>query len=445
MVDYLDKLSQFVADTDYEDLSPAAVAATKDVILDTIGAIVAGSELPENAKLARTVVQRSGPAAATIMGHPLKAEPMLATLVNATAGVALEMDEGNRFGGGHPSIHVTPGAIAVAEEMGASGQQLIEAVLVGYEVSTRIGRATKTRFNVHSHGHWGTFATAAAVAKLKGYNAKAVRGVINVATGMSPANSWTAAFKGATVRNLYPGRSGLMGILASHAYECGFTGVDDAPADLFGIILGEGFDRDLAVEGLGSDEYRIQQNYFKFYACCRINHPSLDAILSIQEREPFAPEEVESIDLTTRTMLQGMLGDYPKTMLAAKFNVPYAVAATAVRGTANVTSFYDDARADARIKAMVPKVHIHLDPSIPQNGPLVEAAVRLKNGRVLKETTLTVRGDHGNRMPRQAILDKFHFLNDHILGKERASQVITTTERLDQLDDVRALTRLVGE
>ncbi|MCH7746433.1 MAG: MmgE/PrpD family protein, partial [Chloroflexi bacterium] len=100
MSDYLDTLSRFVAETLYEDLSPEAVAAVRDVTLDTIGAIVAGSRQEENVAFARMTAKRSGPASATMFGHDLKADPMLATLVNATAGVALEMDEGNRFGGG---------------------------------------------------------------------------------------------------------------------------------------------------------------------------------------------------------------------------------------------------------------------------------------------------------------------------------------------------------
>ena len=108
-----------------------------------MGAIVAGSRLEENAALARLAAEKSGPATATIFGHSAKAEPMLATLVNSTAGVALEMDEGNRFGGGHPAIHSLPGAVAVAEEMGSTGRELVESILVGYEVESRVGGATR--------------------------------------------------------------------------------------------------------------------------------------------------------------------------------------------------------------------------------------------------------------------------------------------------------------
>ena len=446
MSDYLDTLSRFVVETRYEDLSPDAVAAVKDVTLDTAGAIVAGSRLPENAALARLMARHSGTATSTIFGHDLKTEPMLAALVNGTAGVALEMDEGNRFGGGHPAIHCLPGAAAVAEDMGARGHQLIESILVGYEVESRMGVATQLRPNVHSHGNWGAIGTAVAVAKLLNYRPSQIRAVINLAASMSPANAWTPAFKGATVRNLYSGRSGLQGILAVHVYESGFTGLDDGPSDVFGTIIGESFDTDLTIKSLDG-EYRIQQNYFKFYACCRLNHPSLEAVLGVWQRESFAPEEVEAVDIVTRSMLAGMLGDYPSNMLSAKFNVPYAVAATIVRNGADVHTFYPEAINDGRIREMADRVHIKVDPELSAgrgDGPMVKATIRLKDGRVLEGDTNIVRGDYGNRAPRQELLDKFHFLNDDILGQERVQAVIETVDRLEQLPDVRELTSLLG-
>ena len=120
--DYLDQLAEFVADTRFEDLPPDTIAAARDVVLDTLGAITAGSCLDENASFARLAAEMSGPGKSSIVGHPYRVQPVWATMVNATAGVALEMDEGNRVGGGHPSIHVTPGALAVGEDLGSSGR-----------------------------------------------------------------------------------------------------------------------------------------------------------------------------------------------------------------------------------------------------------------------------------------------------------------------------------
>ena len=449
MGDYLDTLSGFVSDTRYEQLSAEAVTATKDVVLDTVGAIVAGSRLPENAAFARLIAQRSGPGTATLLGHPLKADPMTATLVNGTVGVSLEMDEGNRYGGGHPSIHVTPGALAVGEEMGISGKLFIESVLVGYEVSSRIGGATVARDNVHSHGHWGTFGTAAAVAKLKGYGPGQVRTAINLAASMSPANTWTPCFEGATIRNLYSGRSGFQGVLAVHLYECGFTALNDAPADVFGTILGDEFDPALAVEGMGNGAYRIQQNYFKFHACCRYNHPALDAVSALRRRESFQADEVQAVDVTTIGGIpQGMVREeYPDNMLGAKFSIPYAVAAAIVRGGTDISAFYPESVDNDVTRDLAGRVNVVLDTNMTMrwdDQPCARVVVKLKDGRHLSEDTYAIRGDAANPVTRQELLDKFMFLTSDILGEQKAQDVIEATDHLEELSDVREMTSLLA-
>src|SRR5438067_7063342 len=261
--DYLTRLAGLAAGTRFDNLTAATVAAARAVTLDTLGAMLAGSRLAENARLADLAAERSASRAATLVGHARKAEPMLAALANGTAGVALEVDEGNRWGGGHPSIHVLPAALAVAEELVADGTRFIEALVAGYEITSRIGGATRVRPNVHSHGTWGTAGAAVAVARLLGHEIGALRDVINLATSMSPANTWTPCFEGATIRNLYPGRAGLQGILATHLLGCGFTPIDDAPSDVYGTILAEHFDPAAAMVGLGDDDrvavYRIER------------------------------------------------------------------------------------------------------------------------------------------------------------------------------------------
>ena len=446
MADYLDTLSDFVASTRYETLSEDAIASARDVVLDTVGAILAGSRLPENTKLAEEIARRSGPATATVLGHPLKAEPMLATLVNGTAGVGLEMDEGSRLGGGHPSIHVLPGALAVAEEMGVDGRRFIEAMVVGYEVESRIGAATVTRPNVHSHGHWGVIGTAVAVAKLKAYDAAQVRSLINVASGMSPANTWTPCFEGATIRNAYPGRSGLMGILATHMYQCSFTGVNDGPTDVFGTILGEAFHPEVALEGLGG-EYRIQRNYTKFHACCAALHPPVEVVLDVRRQEGFSLDEVDTVEVGVSRFLAGMAGEYPHNMLGAKFSFTYGVATALVRGSADVTAFYPEAIDDDRVREMAARVRVFEAPKTTDqpDDTTATAWIRLKNGRTLTSRVGIVPGDRANPMPRQALLDKFRFLTADILEPRLAEDVIKTAgDHLQDLQDVRELTGLLG-
>jgi len=401
--------------------------------------------------LADLAAERSAGRAATLVGHARKAEPMLAALANGTAGVALEMDEGSRWGGGHPAIHVLPATLAVAEELGVDGPRFIEALVAGYEVTSRLGGASQVRPNVHSHGTWGTAGAAVAVARLHGHDTAAVRTVINLATSMSPANSWQPCFEGATIRNLYPGRSNLQGILAVHVLGCGYTAVHDAPSDLYGTILGERFDRDAVVDGVSADDrvtmYRIERNYFKFHACCLYNHPVLDAVQSLVHAEGVAAHDVQRIRVTSLPFVTRMADPAPANMLAAKFSVPYAVAAAIVKGTTDVSAFQDAVREDPRVRQLAARVELTPDETMSFRGdparPIARVSVELSGGRVVAREAAVVHGDAANPRPADELEAKFRQLASEALDAARVDQVVETVARLERLADIRTLTALL--
>jgi 2-methylcitrate dehydratase PrpD len=446
--DYLDRLARMARNVRFEDLSTPAVEAAKAVVLDTLAAILVGSTLAENSKLADLLVERSGQRAASIVGRARKAEPMFAALANATAGVAFEVDEGNRWGGGHPAIHVMPAALAMAEELGADGPRFIEALIAGYEVTSRLGGATRQRANVHSHGTWGTAGAAVAAARLLGHEPASLRTVINLATSMSPANTWTPCFEGATIRNLYPGRSALQGILAVHLLGCGFTAIRDAPADVYGSILAETFDPAAAVDGLGDDDrvsvFRIERNYFKFHACCYFNHPALDAVHRLLRGVDVSHTDVAAIRVTSIPFVERMADAAPRNMLAAKFSIPYAVAAAVVRHGAFVDAFGDDARDDTRIAGLAQRVTVRGDESmaIRSDGVTARVSIALRDGRTLEGETRVAHGDAADPPARGERLDKFAKLAEPILGAARVADVVAAVDRLETLKDIRELTTL---
>ena len=450
--DYLDKLANFVVDTRLQDLSPSTVAAARDVALDTIGAILGGSRLPENANFAKLARTLSGPGHSTLLGSEgSKVQPVFAALVNATAGVALELDEGSRLGGGHPSIHVTPGAIAVAEDLDVSGRAALEAVIVGYEVTSRIGTGVKARADVHSHGTWGTIGAAASTARLLGYDAAATRQAMNLAMSMSPANTWAPCLEGATIRNLYPGRSEFQGIMAAYLGRCGYTAVHDGPADLYSSLLGEGFDAEAVVSGWGENgpvgALRIEQNYVKYHACCLYNHPVLDAALALQQQEGFSAQAVRHIQVTAPPIVGIMADPEPDNMLSAKFSIPYALAAGLVRGEAGAPAFYSDQVQNPGIRSLARKVELRYDAEMNMRRydyPAARVAITLEDGRTLEGSATAHFGDSHNPRPRQDLLNKFRSLATESLGDDRTERVIAAAEGLESLSSIRQLTDLLA-
>ena len=453
-MDYLDRLAAFVAATRFEALPAPTVAAAKLVLLDTLGAIVAGSAEAENVELARLAAARTAQGTATLIGQRAKADPFWAALTNAAAGVALEVDEGHRLGGGHPAIHVVPGALAVAEERGLGGRRLLESLVAGYEIGSRIGGATTVRANVHSHGTWGTISTAVAVAKLGEAPAERIRAIINLAASMSPANTWTPALDGATIRNLYPGRSAFQGMLAVDLQRCGFTGLDDGPSDVYGTLLADAFDGAAAVSGIDAlarsdaerEPYRIEQNYFKLHACCRFNHFALDAVMELRRVHRLEASAVGKVEIVTIPFAVRMSEPAPATSLAARFSIPWAVAAALVLGRTDPSAFDETALGDARIRDLARRVVITTDPAMSPrrvDAPTARVRVMLRDGRTLEETTTVVRGDALSPVPRDEITAKFLALASPVLGDAQARKVADTVAETDTLEDIRALTEML--
>jgi 2-methylcitrate dehydratase PrpD len=452
-VDYLDRLAAFVAATRFDALPASTVAAAKLVLLDTLGAIVAGSAMPENGELARFAAMRSPSGKATVLGHRGRADAFWAALANATAGVALEVDEGSRLGGGHPAIHVVPGALAVAEERRLDGRRLLEGVIAGYEVGSRIGGATTVRPNVHSHGTWGTISTAAAVAKLGGLPASTVRAIINLAASMSPANTWTPALDGATIRNLYPGRSAFQGILAVELKRCGFTGLGDAPSDVYGTILAERFEPESAVVGLEAltagghrGSFRIEQNYFKLHACCRFNHFALDAVMALRGAHRLTAADIERVEIVTIPFAVRMGDPAPASSLAARFSIPWAVAAGLVLGRTDPSAFDSTALADERIRALARRVVIRTDPDMTPrraDAPTAHVQLLLRDGKTVERTTTVVRGDAVSPVPRDEITAKFMSLASPVLGDSTTRKIVDVIEDVGTLEDVGSLTAML--
>ena len=141
-MDYLDTLRRFAAELDLASLPPAVREQTSWVLADTLASIVGGSAEPELRALAGRL---DAPGVATLIGLGRTGQPDAAALLNGTAGTFLEMDEGNRFSRGHPAVHVLPAALALSEASGASADVFMAALLVGYEVGSRFGAASRLR------------------------------------------------------------------------------------------------------------------------------------------------------------------------------------------------------------------------------------------------------------------------------------------------------------
>jgi 2-methylcitrate dehydratase PrpD len=435
---WLKEWARFARGTTYDDLPAEVVSRTRLVILDSLGAIVAGMAEPEMGKalkrLRRTAkARRAG-------------SPLLSAFAGGTAGTMLEIDEGNQYARGHPGIHVVPAVLAVAEGRVVSGRDAILATALGYEIGARIGIASKLKVTMHPHGTWGVVGAALAVAKLNKASARDIAEVVNVASSLGLTTSRRTMLEGATVRNTYAGFSNMLGLMAWDLVKAGFTGEADGVGSVYGGIAADGWQPAEMTAELG-ERWEIARNYFKRHAACRYNHGALDALGAIvaEAGGRLDPQAVESVAVETYVWAAQLDHPRPRSMLAAKFSMPFSIATAIVRGSTGLDAFRDQARADPAVQALAAKVRVDEDPTLTAKLPALRPArvrVVMKDGRRYDAMAQTNKGDTEDPYSEADVIAKFHEVAGPRLGAERAEAVAAACLSLDGQADFAAVAKL---
>ena len=442
MSDYLEQLTTFICSCKFEDFPSEVVERAREVVADTLAVIGAGAQEEEVKNLTARIVPPDGKEVATVIGTTRRTEPAKAALINGTAGTFLELDEGNQFGRGHPGIHVIPAALAVSEEKSFSGRNFLTALVLGYEIGTRIGIACKLRMSMHPHGTWGTVGAAVAIGKLMGYDKAKMREIINVSSSLGLATSRKTMLEGGTVRNVYAGVSNSMGILAHDLIESGFTGEADGLRTVFGSVVSDTFSTEAMVEDLGT-RYEIARNYFKRHACCRYNHGTLDALGEIVAKRALKPEEVTRVDVETYSLAAQLCDQNPQNMLAGKFSIPFAVATAIVHGSTGVESFRPQVINDPSVKDLSRRVFVTEDPKLTAMMPRFRPSkvkVRLRDGSALEAEALMNKGDTEDPYSGEELQAKYFDLARLTWKREVGEAIHADVMKLETLADLKGLT-----
>ncbi|MBI4183023.1 MAG: MmgE/PrpD family protein [Proteobacteria bacterium] len=440
---YLRALARFAAETRLEDMPAAVVTRGRWILIDSIGAVAAGMQVAEMKALIKAQTAAAAPGRCSVIGAGLRSEPATAAQLNGTAGTWLEMDEGNIYAKGHPGIQVVPAAVAMAEHLRAPGKALVEAVIVGYEASSRISRASQTRLAVHPHGTYGAIGAAVAVARLAGYDGERMARIINVASTLGLATSRNTLKEGATVRNIYTGSSGYMGVLAHRMVEAGFTGESDGVKSVYGAVYADAFDPALVVAGLGK-EFLIAKSYFKLHSCGRYIHSALDLILKVMAgRGRIAPESVERIDFRSYFLAATLSGQDVGTSFGARFSVPFAVASLVAHGRPGLANFEEAAVADPAVQALTRRVFITENPEYTKAWPakqLCDVRIRFKDGTTAEAKAEYMKGENENPHSDDEMKEKFLTLGGAAWGRARAEEVFQALAAVERVPDFGAFT-----
>lgn len=449
--DAVDCLAEYAISTRFEDLPGEVLEHARHVFLDTLGVIMGGSIEPQASAMAHRL-GRQGGGPCTIIGHDLQSSKLNAALVNGTAATWLDFDSGHRPPPGkpllpaaHPPVHLVPAALATAEAVGASGAEFLTALVVGYDIGARIGMASRLRAEIHPHGTYHNVSAASAAARLEGADAILMKDTIALAVHLEIMPSFENAYQGCTVRNVYAGVGSAAGILAAQLAKTGFSPEHNALGSIYGGIISPWLDPERAVKQLGR-QYEITQGFIKPFAACRFAHPAVEAAEKLIKKHPVDPDDIDTVEVMTFDWAASLNDQMPQTDLAAKFSVPWAVASMLVRRSAGADEFRSAALRDEHLRAVAARIRVKEDARFSSMTPSKRPArvtVKTRSGKAYTEEVERSGGGPDAPLSKEMIQDKFRSLAESVIGNERSEAVIDKVDTLEQIEDIRNLTRLL--
>jgi 2-methylcitrate dehydratase PrpD len=446
-------LATFASELRYVDIPKEAIEHAKTCVLDDLGCVLFGKNLPWCEKLYDFICEEKGRSVATCWGRGERVSATQAALYNGTAGHGFEIDD-LYITSHHPGPATIPAAMATVEHVGGgSGKKFLTAVVAAYEVSTRIGTAMYTHFfrGYHPQGTIGTFSSGTAAGSILNLNTEQMVHTLGMAGSQSAG--LMAAQEGSMVKRLHSGRACQSGVMAALLAKRGFTGITNVlEADYGGFcstLRGDKIDVPALTAGLGK-EWEILKVGFKQYASAASTHTALDAARSLMEEFKFGAGDCEKVVVHTTTMALVHCGfPYkPEGITSAQMNQGFTLATMLRYGEVFVDQFTEASIRDPEtINFIRQRIQQVADPELDKLGPKVRHAswieVFLRDGRRLMRRCDHRKGSFQNPMSRDEVRQKFRRLAVTVLPSERIDRLEEMVWNLESVEDVRSLADLM--
>lgn len=354
-----------------------------------------------------------------------------AAFANSASVCALDFDDGHRGARGHPGAAVIPAVLAASADSAVDPDELVAAIVAGYEIAIRIAAAQNPE-NIKSRqsGLWAGYGAVAAAGSVRrtGRDQLAHALAINGVWAPNQAANGSSGYSKLTGNNAKEGIpwSVVTGLTALELAEKGFTGPEDI------LDHSSHFDRDRIANGLGVT-WEILGTYFKLYSCCRYIHPAIDATLDLMQSRKLQPKDVLSIEVHTFQWAQRLQNKIiPKTLVEAQYSLPFCLAVAVRRGASALAPIDERLLDDREICSLAGAVTLAVDEQIDEKFPtetLARVTLTTPSGEITSPTVMP-RGDAGRPMLWDDLRDKFHQV---CKGKMSAAREDVFDRAIDQL------------
>jgi len=436
-----ERFAQFAVDLRARPLAPVVLHHARRAVIDWYAAVLPGAVVPPATLLEHALadeLDRGG--AALVTGR--RATARAAALINGTAAHTVEVDDIFKDAIFHPGAPTIAAALSAALESNASGAAFLRAVVVGYEISTRIGAAMgREHYRYwHNTGTIGSFGAAAACAEMYGLDrerfAHALATVTTFAAGLQQAFRMDSMSK-----PLHAGRAAEAGLLAAQFAREGVIGsldVIEGEAG-FGRAMGAAPDWDAALATLGT-AWHITQMTFKNHACCGHTFAAIDGALALQRKLGVAHGDIIGVRVATYRPALDVAGiENPATAAEARFSLKYVIATALVHGSVRLAAFDPARLRDPATRALMARIETAVDPELDAVFPGQRAARLILSTREGRSESLlqpTRKGDPDAPLSDAELEDKFHELAGAVLGAARARDLLAQLWALDRAPDL---------
>jgi len=416
------RLAEYAAKLRYQDVPADVVQRAKDTITDAVGTIVFGYDLPWS-RIIVAHARRSGPGGKSRilgLGGPLVQAPS-AAFANGALAHAFELDNLTKPGSGvHPGAILLSAGLAVAQERGFTGRDLLTAFVAGSEVMIRIGRATKHTNEArgfHAPGTTGPFGGAVAAGKLLAFDAATMTNALGIAGSLSCGLlEFAKSGTGAMVKRLHLGRAAESGVLAASLAADGFTGPQSVLEGEFGFlrVFCRDFDEAELTRSLG-DDWVTRTILMKRFACHISAHTSVQAILDLRAEHGFAGADVAAIRIAGNEKMAKVNNiPSPKDVMMCQYSIPFSVALAHFRDPRDPRSYDESALNDPAIRSLCERVTITLAGGHHDHATIAaEVQVTLRDGRVLSKTVSDFKGTPERPLDQADLRERFMLLTRH--------------------------------
>jgi 2-methylcitrate dehydratase PrpD len=445
----------------FRDLPPAVVSQARAALQDCLGvALFVGAHTPWGQTIRRfALAEVSGSIqVATIVGVASRTTAGRAALANGTCAQGFEFEDVHVRSPGHPECCVVPAALATAEFIGASGEELLTAIVAGCEVMVRVGLASgrdvghpTVQRGLFPHPLYGIFGAAASAARILGLDAERTAMVLGLA-GEQAYGSLQSTAEGAWSKRWQTGRVDEAAVNAALLVREGFVGPRCILEGEFGLYRAHRLDFDpVPLVRAFEPPFEILDLWFKRYPCWGVIQGAVDAALSLKQEQQIDAAEVAWVEgAVPRFAASPFLHDpAPDSVMAAQTSLPYCLAVAMLRGRLTPDEFREDVIRDPVTRQFArQRVRPVLDEALElrRAGRLDfggRAVVGLADGRVLTREVDVPRGHPRNPMTPAEMEGKFMNLARGALGDAGARQLRDAIQGIEHVEDVRDFTALL--